>query len=434
MHFNKILQHTIGWKLLNTALLFVINLLMVRLLGAAASGHFFYEITVLLFLLVMVSWSFESGMSYYASKNNGHIGTILMVMLPLLVIQLLVCWWLLSLIKLGINIYFSLLFIMGNLICNNLSVLFAAKKMFIKLNVIGCVVNFFTAVFLFIWWRINYSNQHLIVLLYLGSIAVQALLLVVFIVRQIKCSQAPVRLMPSLARGMFAYSTIAYISNVIFFLVTRLDYFFVEKYCSNLALSNYVQVSKLGQLLILIPSIIASVILPFTLGKENAISLSKVQQLCKGITLIFLPITVVIVASFYWLLPWLFGKEFNLMYATLLIYLPGFFFLSITSVLAAYLAAKNFVKINLIASVIALFIVGAGNTLLIPIWGIHAAALVSSIAYASCTIFIVRFYKKTFESKPLDFFIFKKQALFELLHAYKTANILSSNNTMKDGK
>lgn len=434
MHFNKILQHTIGWKLLNTALLFVINLLMVRLLGAAASGHFFYEITVLIFLLLMVSWSFESGMSYYASKNNGHIGSVLMIMLPLLVIQLAACWWLLSFIKLGINIYFSLLFIMGNLICNNFSVLFAAKKMFIKLNVISCVVNFFTAIILFVWWRINFSNQHLMVLLYVGSTAVQALLLALFMAKQVPLSEIHLRLIPSLARRMFAYSSIAYISNVIFFLVTRMDYFFVEKYCSNLALSNYVQVSKLGQLLILIPSIIAGVILPFTLGKENTISLSKVQQLCKGITLIFLPITTVIAASFYWLLPWLFGKEFNLMYATLLIYLPGFFFLSITSVLAAYLAAKNFVKINLIASIIALSIVVAGNVLLIPIWGIHAAALVSSIAYASCAIFIIRFYIKNFESKRSDFFIFKKEELFDLLHAYKTANILSSNNTMKDGK
>ena len=49
-------------------------------------------------------------------------------------------------------------------------------------------------------------------------------------------------------RKVVRYSSQAFIANTVFFLVYRVDYWFVERFCSSADLGNYVQVSKLVQL------------------------------------------------------------------------------------------------------------------------------------------------------------------------------------------
>ncbi|MEJ7681191.1 MAG: oligosaccharide flippase family protein [Segetibacter sp.] len=67
-------------------------------------------------------------------------------------------------------------------------------------------------------------------------------------------------------RLLIRYALVALAANVIFFLVYRVDYWFVKKYCTLQELGNYIQVSKLGQMLLIIPTIISSVVLPQTAG------------------------------------------------------------------------------------------------------------------------------------------------------------------------
>ena len=187
-------------------------------------------------------------------------------------------------------------------------------------------------------------------------------------------------------------------------MVIRIDYFFVQKYCSSIALGNYVQVSKFGQLLVLIPAVIGSIIFPYSAGSNSAMPVSKVQELCRIITIIYIPVIIAIILTAWWILPWVLGQGFNLMYMALLLYLPGFFSLSIITVLAAHLAAKTLLKANVLAAVIALVVVVTGDILLIPVAGINAAAAVSSIAYILCLLYLLWFYKKIFNCRMLDFF------------------------------
>ena len=55
-------------------------------------------------------------------------------------------------------------------------------------------------------------------------------------------------------------------ANVVFFLVYKVDYMFVNysPVCTAADLGNYIQVSKLGQMMLIIPQIIASVVFPRT--------------------------------------------------------------------------------------------------------------------------------------------------------------------------
>ena len=429
MHFNKILKHTIGWKLINTALLFLINLLMVRLLGVAASGTFFYDITVLSFIILIISWCLESGITYYTSKDNSAIASMIVVVLPLLIIEGLISWLILRYIHFSVSSSLAVLFIFSNLTIIYISAFFYAKKWFVSLNIIACSINFVTTLILFYWWIAKpaiASHQNKFVLTYIVSLAVQAFLLVLVILFSTPQKKESFVTIAPVAKNVFTYSSVAFISNVLFFLVIKIDYFFVQKYCSNIALGNYVQVSKFGQLLILVPSIIGSIVFPYSAGNNSAMPVSKVQQLCRTITLIYIPVTLTIVLTAYWILPWIFGEGFNLMYTSLLLYLPGFFSLSIIAVLAANLAGKKMLNANLLASLIALIVVVIGDVLLIPIAGINAAAAVSSVAYIVCGIYLLWFYKKKFHCNVTDFFSFNKEEIKDIFNHLKKIIIPST--------
>ena len=415
--------------MLNTLLVFFINLILVRLLGVAASGSFFYDITVLSFMILVLSWCLESGITYYASRDNNLIAPILIFILPLLMMQGLAGAVLLRYTPLTINSYFALLFIVSNLSIIYFSAFFYAKKWFVSLNMIACSINFVTTLILFYWWIAKpaiASHQNKFVLTYIVSLAVQAFLLVLVILFSTPQKKESFVTIAPVAKNVFTYSSVAFISNVLFFLVIKIDYFFVQKYCSNIALGNYVQVSKFGQLLILVPSIIGSIVFPYSAGNNSAMPVSKVQQLCRTITLIYIPVTLTIVLTAYWILPWIFGEGFNLMYTSLLLYLPGFFSLSIITVLAANLAGKKMLNANLLASLIALIVVVIGDVLLIPIAGINAAAAVSSVAYIVCGIYLLWFYKKKFHCNVTDFFSFNKEEIKDIFNHLKKIIIPST--------
>ena len=422
MHFNKILKNTIIWKLLNTAFIFFINLLMVRLLGVSESGIFFYDITILSFIILVLSLSLESGITYYTVKENVSTRSVLYILIPFLLFQILLSWLIIKAIHLSISNSVAILFVFGNLCYTYFSALFYAKKRFILINIISCGVNFLVIIFLSFGSLLidnAYINKYYYTFIYILGIAFQVVLLALILVFKPNKSKVQPLILQPLATKIFTYSSVAFISNIVFFLVTRIDYFFVEKYCSTDSLSNYVQVSKFGQIIVLVPSIIASMVFPYSADKADVFSLHNVQQLCKTISFFFIPLTILVILTGGWILPFLFGKGFNLMYVALLLYMPGFYALSIISILAAYLAGKKYLIVNLIAGLLALIIVVIFDLLLIPIFGINAAAAVSSIAYIACGCYIIRFYKIKFNCTPGTFLSFKKQDVFNILTRIK---------------
>jgi O-antigen/teichoic acid export membrane protein len=445
MQFTKALQHTIAWKALNTILTFFINLLLVRILGADGSGEFFYSITLLSFAVLLISWSMESGITYYGSNNLESIPTITLFIIPWLLVQAGATWLLLQFISINLDKQLSWLFIVSNLVISYFSALFYARKWILPVNIIVCIINMIVLAGLaFIYYTYGNGQEELLnllkgpsigktvvsisnigdksnaesfnfaVLVFFGGLLLQAFFLMAVFFFAAKISFKKIPIQPMLIRNIFVYSSIAFISNIVFFLVTRIDYFFVQKYCSEIALSNYVQVSKMGQLLVLLPTVIAGVVFPYSSDSDENGYLLKLQTLCRIIGLLFIPATFVIVIGGFRIFPLLFGPGFNLMYPAMLIYLPGFYFLSIITLLAAYIAGKAMLTRNLAAACIALVAVIFGDLLLIPTWGINAAAGISTAAYFLCMVYLLWIFKRDIGCKPRDFFAIKMKDLYLL--------------------
>ncbi|MEO6229180.1 MAG: oligosaccharide flippase family protein [Ferruginibacter sp.] len=439
MQFTKALQHTIVWKVINTVLTFCINLLLVRIMGGEYSGIFFYAIALYAFFTLVMSGSIESGITYFGSNNSLNIKSLSIFLIPWLIIQGAVSWLLLGIINLELNKQFAWFYIIANLGITYFTALYYTQKRFILLNVIICVINFFVMICLLLIYLqpdfLHGNSSPLIpkkfgataheissaVITYFAGFVLQALLLAFMFFYKQDWNLLPIKIEPALIKKLFSYSMIAFISNVLFFLVTRLDYYFVQKYCDEIALSNYVQVSRMGQLLILLPTMMAAVIFPYSSEKGDGVEanyLQKLQQLCRIISFLFIPVSILIVATGFWIFPWLFGAAFNQMYVAFLWYLPGFYALSIVTLLAAYLAGKAMLTSNMIATIISLVAVATGDVFLIPVFGINAAAGVSSVAYIFGLVYLLWVYHNSLQTNTSNFFSFKKRDLNLLINIF----------------
>lgn len=191
-------------------------------------------------------------------------------------------------------------------------------------------------------------------------------------------------------KGLFRFAIIALSANIAYYLINRIDYFFVHKWCSDKALGNYVQVSKMGQLCLIIPQIIASTIYPQAAKSDNP----NVVKLIVRMMLLFVVLYLLLFVAAYFLsnrvFLWLFGGTFNEMYVPFLLLLPGILFLSIHTLVAAYFGGKNKPGFNVLSTGIGLVIVVIGDIILIRPYGIGGAAFVSSLGYI--TTFIVSLF------------------------------------------
>ena len=416
MQFNKALRYNVLWKVVNTILTFFINVFLVRLLGAGQSGAFYYAVTILSLMVLVQGLSLESGVIYYGSKSPQELRRISGILMAWLLAQIIIAAVILSYLKITLPIYMGLLFIAGNMAIAYLTALFNAQKKFLQPNLVFATVN--TAlllVLLFVYYSKTGKGLFNPALLYVVSFILQAVLLVFIFLFITKTTNEASHADSVAAKKIFSFSIAAFAGNVIFFLATRVDYYFVSKYCTPEALGNYIQVSKLGQLLVLMPSVVAAVIFPYTASENEQRYLDYTQFFCRIITWVFIPLAFVISATGFWLFPLLYGDSFEMMYPATLFYLPGFYALSIVTVLAAYTGGKGMLVTNIIASVITLTVVVIADILLIPICGINGAAIASSFAYFICLIFLLLRLKSKEYFFTTDFFGLKLSDLKRLL-------------------
>ncbi len=405
MKFKIALSYNILLRSVNVLILFLSNLVFVRIAGAGITGDFFYLITILSFITLLVSFSMETGITYFVSKNISSTVSFAWFIIIISILQLIASF---IIISAGVNnqtalsVQLLVLFVISNILVSNFTALYVSLKWFVQVNVIILSVNLIALVLLLIVYRL-YDSSAIIKAqkIYVLSFCIQALVLILFFLLKSRGKwQIP---SGAILKKVLKYSLLALAGNISFFLVTRLDYVFVKAFCTSQALGNYIQVSKIGQMFVLIPTMAATVIFPFAaIDSENIFA--KVQWLCRLMSISILLASLSIIFTGKWLLPWFFGKDFNLMYPAVLFYLPAIFSLCISSLLASYISGKGFMYINVIASCIALVIVITGDVIFIPKYGINAAAAICSIAYTACMLFLIRHCLKKYHSKMADFF------------------------------
>lgn len=419
MSFQKQIAQSLVWRGLYFATILIMNIFLSRYFEAGNAGWIFYLSNNFSFILILVGLTIENGVNYYASKNeieDGKLAWFSVVWSVLVAVVAFTALWVYfsrfkdtSFLTRTQYLYYAICYIAGIQLTNLFTVLFYARKNFFLPNFLMVLLNVAVIIIIPKQQGTGDTNSALIVQLYFGFFVLNGLVLAIAFIAKSRSWQIA---LPGLAqtRLLVRYAALALTANLIFFLVYRVDYWFVRKLCSADELGNYIQVSKLAQMLLILPSIISSVVFPHTAGgmqrtemKDNILRIGRIT------TVLYLVLFGFILLAGNWMFPFVFGKSYGRMYVPFLLLLPGVWGLSNLFVLSAYFGGTNQVRVNITGAAIGLLVILAGDFLFIKKYGIAAAAIVSTVGYIANFMYAFFNMKKEHPISITEYWMINKE-------------------------
>lgn len=361
---------------------FLLNVTFARMFTASVSGEIFYLFAIFTFIVQGMGFSLESGVSFYSARNEIPTNKLTGIMLSWSIVAGLVTLFAFSIIKYlvpGIKypIIYPVCFVFGNILINYGTGYCNSRFRFMLPNIVSISVSLFLILLLLannyiITFPVNFID------IYFYSFVIQGVILFVSIlsVNTNSLSFGIKDIAP-----VVKYSSVAFIANLFTLILHRIDYFFVKEYSSAIDLGNYIQVSRIAQLCILLPSMVSTVLFPYMVkGDKNEMTL-HVRKISVIFLILFSSVSVFLALTGYWLFPFLYGPSFQNMYIPFLLMAPGIICICSLYPYATYFAANNNIRSNIRAILISLIFVIAGNILVVPVFGINAAAAIRSLGY-----------------------------------------------------
>lgn len=405
MSFQKQIAQSLVWRGLYFATILIMNIFLSRYFEAGNTGWIFYLCNNFSFLLILVGLTIENGVNYYASKeeiDHNKLAWFSIVWTTLVAIVVYTGLWFYfgkfkdtSFLTRTQYLYYAICYVAGIQLTNFFTVLFYANKNFFLPNFLMVLLNVFVIILIPKQVGTANTNSAFIIRLYFAFFVLTgAVLAAAFIIKNKSWQTKAIPKFPQL-KLLVRYALLALMANIIFFLVYRVDYWFVQRLCSAEELGNYIQVSKLAQMLLIIPTIISSVVFPHTAGgmhrtemKDNILRIGRIT------TMLYIVLFILILFFGKWMFPFVFGKSYDLMYVPFLLLLPGIWALSNLFILSAYFGGTNQVRINITGAALGLLAILAGDFLFIKRYGLPAAAIVSTVGYMVNFLFAFYHMKK----------------------------------------
>jgi hypothetical protein len=400
MQISNLLRQNVAGKLFNHGIVFLINIEIVRILGASVSGFYFNELYLINFFAFMGSIGLDyAAIAWIANQPQlqhkiHRVFLLLMLCFGLLVLMLATSVFPILHLSSQQPTLAIVLFGTGNLLLILFQGMLSALKKFRLQNKILVITNGLFFICLCCIELFQIENALTIISVGYGMLFfVQGLTMCMMSYAKKESNFEDIDWAP-----FFKYGLNIMLTSLVFYAFLRVDNFFVEKYCSAVELSNYVQCGKVGQYFLYFASIVSSTLLPFFAEQKMENNFDDWKMMIRPYVLLML-IGMILIAVFgKFAFPFLFGISFNLMHGLMLVLLPGYFCLGmLTLVNVIYLGNKNIKRI-VIGDSIGLLMVVVFDAIFIPQYGVYAAAIISSIVY--CIVFLIVWLgaKKQFHS------------------------------------
>ncbi len=403
--FHKNIKQSVLWRGLYFFSLLLLNIFLSRYLKAEGIGALFYLSNFFSLLIVVLGFNMDGSFTYFSSSKTIHhnklaflgiFWTILVSIVTYLLLSKYFIWFNKDmLITQPLMVNYGLRFIVGILLTSCFTMLFYSVGNYFLPNIILSVCNLLTVAIIAFANQINLTAAS-ITNIYFYLILFQGLLLSIAFIYKNGFSSF---YFPTIKeqKQLVKYAAVGLSGNIIFFFVYKLDYWFVNDWCHQSGhLGNYIQASKLSQMLLILPQILAMSILPqMASGQQHKEVVQTILKLFKSFLILFIFLFFLLLLTGKFIFSSVFGASFSTMYLPMIILLPGIFCLSISSLLSAYFSGKNQNKYNLYAAVVALIVMLSLSFLLKSIYSIYIAAAISSIAYSCEALFcFIKFIKQ----------------------------------------
>ncbi|HVY73749.1 MAG TPA: oligosaccharide flippase family protein [Puia sp.] len=416
---SLIIQHLI-WRGLYFFSVLILNILISRFFAAEKSGQIFYIINNLSFVLLITGLSLESGAVYYIASeqvNSGQVARFCMLWTIIAAGLAIIIWWIFFrpgdffLLTNPTKIMgASCLYVTGALLTTYFSALFYSQKQFAIPNKILLVTNALLILLMLIGHAADWM-RHNFILIYFAIYFLQGFSIAALFFSNYGSGSFPGLPALPVLKKIFRYAMHALMANALYFLVNRMDYWLVERYCSQADLGNYIQASKLGQMLLILPSILSATLFPLLAEADPHQNKSRIIMVARVLLWINLTGCVLIAALGSYLIPMIFGLSFDKMYLLFVLLIPGILAFTANYPLATWFGAANRITINIICSVFALMLILLADLLFLPRYGVNVASVVSSLAYLGYFSISLFHFRKGSQLRLADLLLIRKKDL-----------------------
>src|SRR6185437_15852884 len=241
--FNELIKNVV-FKGVNVILSFIVTVLLIRLLGVEGNGIYSLFIANAALIVLITSFSFNSGITYYSAKNDFSPIALLNSAFIILLLQVLIIIIVGKIFHslFGFSFYVDIAFsslpfwgcLYGSALLFNgyLSAIFTGNKWFDSLNILLVTAN---VIFIMIFSYLLYKNepngnQHTLLVLkvYVLLIVLQTFLNLIILLKKIKYRFSFSLLKMKQFKLVFMYAGIAFFCNLFQFLAYRMDYWFIN--------------------------------------------------------------------------------------------------------------------------------------------------------------------------------------------------------------
>jgi len=414
MKFEKILQQGLIWRGFQFSAVIFLNIVLSRSLQAAGAGWVYFLTNFFSLAVLVGSLNIDSAFIFFLASKKGTVAalswfgiafTVLVSLILIPLYQLYFTYYPIHNVSLQISIEYGEYYAIGIVLANIFAGLFYAQKDFFISGFTLGILNYILS-FYIIYAQRNHIATHTIIDAYFIFFTVQGVIItLLFFIKNKVLFSFQLLSYPQLQQ-LFRYSLISFIANFIYFLVCRIDFWFVEHYRNAAELGNYIQASKMGQMLLIVPQILASVILPQIAGDSNKkAAIKSILVISRLLIQLFIVIIILDICFGQFVFSAVFGSTFHLMNLPFLLLLPGILSLAILTLFSAYFGGKNRLIVDVIGASAALLFVVVCNSIFTNKYGIAAAAIISSIGYTiNLGYCVYAFFKLETDYSMKDFF------------------------------
>ncbi|MGE5107203.1 MAG: polysaccharide biosynthesis C-terminal domain-containing protein [Sphingobacteriales bacterium] len=428
MGLGNILAANTVYRILNIAATFILTILLSRLMGSAGYGLFTLIIVNVTIYNLVSGFGAEAGITYHGAAGKFNTTKLVSFAFTIVLGQLLILFLIGIIYKstyhqnwFGLQNLWPVIFIFLSIsLTDKYNAMFYGHHLYSLVNKIIFFGNLTCmAVFAIIYFfSNNYSFQ-----IYLYTYAVIALLQSVFLIVSFHLNTNqpiyPLKLSVIEWQLFFSYSLITVVTNFIQFLAYRIDYWILDYYKGEKELGVYSVSVKLVQLFWILPILFAGVLFPGTAAQRKEFGQERIVSILRFMNTINLISGLIAFFFITWFLPFFFGEEYADGIMPFRWLLPGIILFCNTTILAAYFAGKNQLKVNLVGSGLCLIIILTLDVLLIPSLGVSGAAIASSIGYGVSGFYYIRKYLKESSNNLSEMFILNRKDKDQVLYLLK---------------
>ncbi|MFC1828184.1 flippase [Thermodesulfobacteriota bacterium] len=222
--------------------------------------------------------------------------------------------------------------------------------------------------------------------------AIFATLLIIFLLRRDITTN--ISLNKNLFKNLTRYGLKSYFGNLAQFLNYRLDMFLVAIFLTPADLGFYTIAVGIGERVWMFPGAFATVLFPRVSSIENGKSNKLTPKVARHTFLITFIVSLMLAIFAKHLINILYGSDFLPSVTPIVILLPGIIALGGAKILSADLAGRGKPQFGTYAAFVSLAVNIPLNLYFIPKWGISGAALASTVAYISASLFVLIAFTK----------------------------------------